>query len=510
VIGSLARKILIPAMILVAISMILMGAILSYQSSREMDRALRAKGQSLSQLLEQISGNYLLNFDFVGLDSLVKVVARDSTVHGLGILDGEGKLVTDSAIYKGISQPMSLILEKEIRQGDTKLGLIRVAFHQPSFRQQFMDNLSWISLIMLIGLAVVAAGMVFIIRRELCARLDKLIYIAKDIAQGDGDLRQRLPEEPADELGQLSHWINQFSQKLSVVVRELIQMSESIHKDTTQLKTVFGQVSEQSRSSERNAVQVDQTTQQVVNGFTVLTSDVEGLSHSVGTIAAAAEEMSASLKQVQDFCTQELKVAQNASKEALSATNLVADLGEQSKKISKVLEVIQDVAARTNLLALNATIEAASAGESGKGFAVVASEVKELARQTGGAVDDIRKQISSMQDMVQRTVQAIGNISKVIEEVQKQSGNILKSVEEQGHTVQEITLTLSSTGNSASGIARKTKEASMDLHRAMDAIHSIRDASSDATRVIQSTAQGMESLQKTASGLNQVSGQFKV
>jgi methyl-accepting chemotaxis protein len=117
---------------------------------------------------------------------------------------------------------------------------------------------------------------------------------------------------------------------------------------------------------------------------------------------------------------------------------MVLALAAAADKIGEVVKLINDIASQTNLLALNATIEAARAGDAGKGFAVVASEVKHLANQTSRATDEIGGQISTVQDAVGKTVDAIKNINGTIEQVRQISAGIASAVEEQGVATQEI------------------------------------------------------------------------
>ena len=113
-------------------------------------------------------------------------------------------------------------------------------------------------------------------------------------------------------------------------------------------------------------------------------------------------------------------------------------LADNASRISVVVDLIQVIASQTNLLALNATIEAARAGEAGRGFAVVASEVKSLASQTAKATDEIRAQISSMQNVTTSAVAAIRNIGQTIGEINDVTTAIAAAVEEQGTATREI------------------------------------------------------------------------
>src|SRR5213592_4681039 len=127
--------------------------------------------------------------------------------------------------------------------------------------------------------------------------------------------------------------------------------------------------------------------------------------------------MGATVKEIAVAVGQATRVASEAVTTAEATNATVAKLGESSAEIGKVIEVITSIAEQTNLLALNATIEAARAGEAGKGFAVVANEVKELAKQTATATEEISRKIEAIQGDTKGAVEAIGHITKIITRV---------------------------------------------------------------------------------------------
>lgn len=157
---------------------------------------------------------------------------------------------------------------------------------------------------------------------------------------------------------------------------------------------------------------------------------------------------SATLKRAVSMTTTINEIAQNTEKantitgeavsEAKGASDNVDELGSAAQEISKVTETVTEISEQTNLLALNATIEAARAGDAGKGFAVVANEIKELARQTAEATQDIKRRIEGIQDSTSGTVTKIQQISKVINDVNDIVSTIASSVEEQSVTTKEI------------------------------------------------------------------------
>ena len=165
----------------------------------------------------------------------------------------------------------------------------------------------------------------------------------------------------------------------------------------------------------------------------------EEVNAGVQTVASNMEEMVAAIKEITKTTNESSSISNEAMKMANNTNEIITQLGESSQDIGNVIKVISSIAQQTNLLALNATIEAARAGEAGKGFAVVANEVKELAKQTAKATQDITKRIETIQSDAKGAVEAISEISSAIEKINGYAGNIAASVEEQAATTNEVT-----------------------------------------------------------------------
>jgi methyl-accepting chemotaxis protein len=214
------------------------------------------------------------------------------------------------------------------------------------------------------------------------------------------------------------------------------------------------------------------TSEETSSQATLVSAASEQVSKNVQTVAAGAEEMTASIREIAKNASEAARVANTAVKIVEATNRTIGKLGESSLEIGKVIKVITSIAQQTNLLALNATIEAARAGEAGKGFAVVAKEVKELAKATANATEEIGQKIEAIQGDTKGAVAAIGQITAVINQINDISSTIASAVEEQTATTSEMTRNIAEAAIGATSIvenisgvavaARETSKAATD------------------------------------------------
>jgi len=263
---------------------------------------------------------------------------------------------------------------------------------------------------------------------------------------------------------------------LNKTIKTVSDNAQALASASEELTTVSQQMSS---NSEETATQSN-----------VVAAASEQVSRNVATVAASAEEMSASIKEIAKNANDAAKVATEAVKAASETNKTVAKLGESSIEIGKVIKVITSIAQQTNLLALNATIEAARAGEAGKGFAVVANEVKELAKQTAAATEDISQKIEAIQGDTKGAVVAIDQISKIINQINDIQNTIASAVEEQTVTTNEI--------------ARNATEAAKGSTEISKNITNVSEAAKNTTEGANNTLSAATELSKLAADLKRV------
>jgi methyl-accepting chemotaxis protein len=262
-------------------------------------------------------------------------------------------------------------------------------------------------------------------------------------------------------------------------------MAAGVEQISTNATTVAGASEEVSA----NLNTVGAAVEQMSSNMRVVAATSEKMTSAVNSVATAIEEMSVSLNEVSKSSGQAATIANKAAKSASNTAAIVDKLGESAQEIGKVVDMIKGIAAQTNLLALNATIEAASAGEAGKGFAVVANEVKELAKQTASATEDIRAQVAGMQGNTQQAVKAIDEIVQIINEINSISGNIAAAVEEQTATTNEISKNVGEAARGANEVSRNVQQAALGAN--------------EVSRNVQEAVQGVNDIAKN---INQLAG----
>ncbi|HUL16834.1 MAG TPA: methyl-accepting chemotaxis protein [Terriglobales bacterium] len=356
----------------------------------------------------------------------------------------------------------------------------RLANESAAYATSLISRVETVVLILLLAGLVIGSVLALLISRGIVRPVTHMLDLIDSIS-GNNLAIQDLAVSSGDEIGQAVTALNKMKNNLRAVIQSLSNNAQVVASSSEQL----------SSSSQQMSANAEETSSQA----NVVSAAGEQVNRNLQTVATGSEEMSASIKEIAKNATEAAKVATEAVRVAENTNSTVSKLGESSAEIGQVIKVITSIAQQTNLLALNATIEAARAGEAGKGFAVVANEVKELAKQTAKATEDISLKIEAIQGDTKSAVDAIATISSVIVQINDISNTIATAVEEQNATTNEMSRNVTEAARGAGEIAK-------NISGVAEAAQSTSHGASDSQKAAQQLAQ-------MSTELRELVGQFK-
>jgi methyl-accepting chemotaxis protein len=340
-------------------------------------------------------------------------------------------------------------------------------------------RVAMLTAILVAALLVALAGgaLAWLVGRRLTAPLEQLGARMAEIADGEGDLTQRMTVTGDDELGRLSAAFNRFVDKVAGTVRDIGGCARQVAVSASGVASAADGLAGRAASSAEQA-----------RAAHTVASDI---SASVSAAAAGAEEMGLSISDIARSAAEAAQVGRQAADLARRTEGAIAALGTSSAEIGDVVRVIAAVAEQTNLLALNATIEAARAGEAGKGFAVVANEVKELAQEAARASDDITRRVGAIQADTEAAVGSISRIAEVVHAMNDHQLTIASAVDQQSATTRELTRSVAAAAEGAGSVSTTlttvsadARDSASDVDRARTAALELDDLSRELTRLL--------------------------
>ncbi|QTA88421.1 methyl-accepting chemotaxis protein [Desulfonema magnum] len=403
--------------------------------------------------------------------------------------------------------------------------LDRMRYRVADYRDQSLKLRRQVQLYLIIGSAFavfIALLISYFFARSITGPVRLVLAGLRDIAEGEGNLTKRLDIYTKDEVGELARWFNIFAENLQTMMKEIADTTYNLSKASDKMSAVSVNMTSSAQDVNSQAITAAAASEQVntnvsmvasaaaqsssslsniasmteeissvfdniaglgkktADNMTRMAQSNEDIANQVNSIAISTEEMTASLNEVAKNTARANRVSQDTNQRAEQIKARMDALESSSKQIGRIVGIIKDIADQTNMLALNATIEAAGAGEAGKGFAVVAGEVKELAKQSAEASDEIAGQIDEIQKSVRDAGQAVQDINKTINEVAGINEMIASSAEEQTATASEISKSVASTA----GTVRTVTESASESANLVGEIASSTDETSKTLREI--------------------------
>ena len=287
---------------------------------------------------------------------------------------------------------------------------------------------------------VLAVAIIFIFSGRMSKTLAIIVARLKAIAGGDLSLAS-MPEHVlvrTDELGELARASQTMSENLAQLVKGISQGIHTLASSATELSSISKETATQTRQMSDKALAVAAAAEEASANTLATAAGIDQSNINLSSVASATEQMSATVGDISSSTARARAISDRATHQAQTISDQMQKLGQAALEIGNVTETITNISAQTNLLALNATIEAARAGSAGKGFAVVANEIKELARQTAEATEDIKGRIAGIQSSTGLAVSDINEITTVIGDVSTIVSSIAAAIEEQATVTRDV------------------------------------------------------------------------
>jgi methyl-accepting chemotaxis protein len=365
----------------------------------------------------------------------------------------------------------------------------------------------WLGLAVLVILSCLVYLMFHqMVNKPLTGVLDRI----KDIAQGEGDLTQRIDVANDNEIGELSRWFNLFLENLQKMIANIAGDARQMADASTSLSDISQQLLSGAEQTSGQSGKVSSAANEMSSNVSSVATAIKQATNNLSTVTASTDQMTASISEIAKNSEQAQSITGKAVNKATTTSQRVRDLGDSAQAIGRITEVITEISEQTNLLALNATIEAARAGDAGKGFAVVANEIKELARQTAGATLEIKNQIEEVQGSTHLAVGEIEEITKVIDQVDEMVAIIAAAAEEQSTSTKKIADNITQATTGMRDVNKNVADSSDVTETIARDIAGVNQAASEMKNNSTQVRTGVQHLSDLSTHIDQLVGKFKL
>jgi methyl-accepting chemotaxis protein len=363
--------------------------------------------------------------------------------------------------------------------------------------------------IFLVGIIAIGFVASLVIKRVMVRPIVQTAARLRDIANGDGDLTQRLQAVTKDEIGELAEQFNGFAGKLRDVMRSVGERVTPLADNAKELSAASSSLQGSVDQTVARVTSVESAAGTMSANTATAARSVEKAMMSLNSVAGAVEEMTASIADIAGHSEKARDVSQEVVVQAKEIETFMVELERSAQAIGKVTESITSISAQTNLLALNATIEAARAGAAGKGFAVVANEIKELAHQTAIATEDVKDRIKGIQASTRSAIAGNVRIATVIGNINELVVSIAASITQQATVARAISGDIASANG---GVAEANDLVSSNATVAESIAKDVGDVTVAANQ-IRNVSDGLHAnsgrLSKLSNELNAIVTRFK-
>ncbi|BCD61128.1 MULTISPECIES: methyl-accepting chemotaxis protein [unclassified Nitratiruptor] len=381
------------------------------------------------------------------------------------------------------------------KAGDV-LGVIEIGLDQKDLDEK-IDSLTKIVFTAIIIAIILLIGIFsYFFHKNVFKPLAVMAARAKDIATGSGDLTKRLNFKKEDEIAQVGKWIDKFIEKIQQIIRSIQEKAHINFTIADQLKK------ESSKVHATLLNNIELVNQSVEEGDRVQ-KDLQESLQSIKKSQEYVEEAKNRIDAVQESISNLLQEVNRQSKNGLEIANRLERLSQRAIEVRNVLDLIEDIATKTNLLALNAAIEAARSGEHGKGFAVVADEVRNLAEQS-------QRSLAESYQIIEEIVKDIVETSKLMAQNAKELQAINNQVHKNEEDISQIHSFMDQVNQISNASYEQSKNLAQSVENILHKINQIKESSSKSLQSVDSIIKMINELEGIAEELEKVLQQFKV
>jgi len=380
-----------------------------------------------------------------------------------------------------------------------------------AMQKQVESNTNFLLIMEGIGAGIGLLAIIIImwwIKKDITLPLENLVAFAQKVAQGK--LNEQLNVSKKDEIGELASSLNTMVKSLAEIFNNITNGVKTLTNSAEDVASVSANLNTTSQEMRDKSQMVATAAEELSANMASLATAMENNSNNVGNIATGAEEISISINEVAQKTNRAQEIVENAVKTTQVTAENVSYLGQAAREIGEILVTIDAISNQTNLLALNATIEAARAGEAGKGFAVVANEIKELAKQTSEATEDINQKIHAIQQSTDTAVKDMDNILNIINEINDIVLTISQGIQEQAETTSRIAENINEVSTGIQEINQnvaQSSEVSQEIAKDISDVHSRSEEVKDHSDILKEKA---TQLNKLSEQLKEIINKFEV